>query len=365
MRIAVIEHAESGDYTEAVFSLIQQKANELAYQVKAWSNSVPVSQQRIGDDAVVFISLETKSNFLLNWMYNVKLPSIIKKIKADVVVDLNGIASNKIKAPQCIAAGPELFNADAKQLSKIEKFAQQHFKASQQLATATLIYSNQKKENPAITQQEKLHSLPFTAPEIFKTFEWHEKIMAKAQFADNKEYFIAVVEDEAVNDLVLLLKGFSKFKKWQQSNMKLLVLPKYESFNAGVREKLSTYKYKNDVELLEDLEEKEITSLFGSASALIHIPATYPQLLVLAIAMQCSLPVVSFNNEDVKEYCGEAALFCSEKSDEALGYALIELYKNENFQKQLKEAAGKQSLHLNRAEFTNKLWQLLETAAKK
>src|SRR5690242_19357201 len=102
MRIAAIEHAESGDYTEYIFSLIQEKARQHNYQVKAWSYSVPVSQQRITADSVIFISFESNSQFSLNWLYKVKIPSILKKVKADIVIDLNGIASGKIKIPQLI-----------------------------------------------------------------------------------------------------------------------------------------------------------------------------------------------------------------------------------------------------------------------
>ena len=364
MRIAVIEHAKGGDYTEYIFSLLEEKAKQLNYQVKQWSNSVPVSQQRIGENAVVFISIDSNSSFFSNWLYQVKIPSIIKKLKAGIVIDLNGIASSKIKIPQLIAASPNLFFDDSKQLNKIENFALKHFKSSQQIANTILSYSNLKTQSQHLVTHEKLQHLPFTAPAIFKTFDWHEKILIKSQFADNKEYFISIIEDEALDDFVLLLKGFSKFKKWQQSNMVLLILPKYESFSAAIREKHKTYKYKDDVQLLEDVEEKEIASLFASAHSLLHVAGGLPQLLVLSIAMQCSLPVISFDNEDVKEYCADGVLLCTEKTDGALGNSLIELYKDENLHAQLKEAANKQSLNLKRNEYADKLWQLLETKEK-
>ncbi|MFT4153885.1 glycosyltransferase [Parafilimonas sp.] len=363
MRIAVIEHAQGGDYTEYLFSLLEEKANQHNYQVKFWSNSVPVSQQHIGENAVIFISLNNHSSFFLNWLYQVKIPSIVKKIKAEVVVGLNGMACPRIKVPQLIAAGPGFLKQDVQQPDKLMKFARNYFDVSQKTAAGILSYSNTKKPNQLLNIPEKIQYLPFTAPTVFKTFEWHEKIMTKAQFADNKEYFISVIEDESLNDFVLLLKGFSRFKKWQQSNMQLIILPKYESFSAEVRNKLCTYKYRDDVQLLENAEEKEIPPLFASAHSFIHVAGHYPQLYILSIAMQCSLPVISFQNEDVKEYGGDGVLFCDEKTDESLGNSLIQLYKNENLHAQLKEAAGKQALSRN--EYGDKLWQLLEVLVKK
>lgn len=365
MRIAVIEHAEGGDYSGYIFSLIEEQANQYGYQVKAWSNSVPLSQQRIGENAFIFISLESKSSFLLNWLYSVKIPSILKKIKADVVLDLNGIASSKIKIPQLIAVGPPIFSDNVRQLSKTARFAVSHLKLSQQLATAILLYSIQQKENAQITPGEKIQTLPFTAPEEFRTFEWHEKIMPKSKFADNRDYFITVMEEDAVSDFVLLLKGFSRFKKWQQSNMQLIILPKVESFGVAIREKHATYKYKEDVQLLDNLPEEDIAPLFASAHSFLHVAGDQPQFPILSIAMQCSLPVISFNSNDVKEYCGDSVLFCTETTEEALGNNLIQLYKNENLQAQLKEAAGRQALQLVRNEYAAKLWQLFQQQAKK
>jgi hypothetical protein len=88
---------------------------------------VPVSQQRIADDAVVYIYIESTSTVLLNWLYRVKIPSILKKIKAGVVVDLNGVASDTIKIPQLVATAPFLFNKDVRKLNGIEKFALKNF----------------------------------------------------------------------------------------------------------------------------------------------------------------------------------------------------------------------------------------------
>jgi len=281
MRIAVIEHAGSGDYAEYIFSLIDEKAKQNNYQTKTWSNSVPVSQQQIAEDAVIYIYIESTSTLLLNWLYKVKIPSILKKIKAEIVVDLNGIASDKIKIPQLVAAAPFLFNKDLKNLTGIEKFAFKNLQHSLQTAKNIFLYSEKKQNDLSNTGMKKLHTIPFTAPVVFKTFEWHEKILIKAQHADNKEYFVSVIEDNDMDGFMLLLQAYSKFKKWQQSSMQLLVLPKFESLDAAIRAKHKTYKYREDVRLIEDIDEKQVADIIASAYAYIHIATEYANLLIL------------------------------------------------------------------------------------
>ena len=360
MRIAVIEHAETGDYADYIASLINEKATENNYQLKSWSNSVPAFQQQVAADAIIYIYIESTSPVLLSWLYNVKIPSILKKTKAQIVIDLNGIASSQIKIPQFIIAPEYFFNDDKKQLSRVEKYAVKHLNDSAKNAKHIFSYTN-KKLNDAI-EENKMQPLLFSAPHVFKTYEWHEKLMVKSHHADNKEFFVAVIEDENANDFVLLLQAFSKFKKWQQSTMQLLVLPKYELLGGAIREKHQTYKYREDVRLIEDIEESKIAAIFASAYALIHV-AEKPHLLVLSIAVQCSLPIISFKHDDVNEYAGGAVLFYDEKNTEAIGNAIIQLYKDENLHAQLKEKAQQQSVFLNREECENKLWNLLEETA--
>lgn len=362
MRIAVIEHSKAGDYAEYIYSLLDDKAKENNYVVKTWSNSVPAFQQKVEDDTIIYISIGNTSQFLLSWMYSVKIPSILKKTNAELVLDLNGVASSKIKIPQLLITDQYLFNKEHQSLNSIEKYAKKSFKDSLKLAKNLIAYSNKKFENETSLKANAIQFLPFTSPEIFKTFEWHDKIMVKAQHADNKEYFLAVIGDNATNDFVTLLQAFSKFKKWQQSSMQLLILAKHETFDVNILAKHKTYKHREDVRLLDDIDEKQIAAIFASAAAFIHISSSEPNLLMLSIALQCSLPIISPADDDVNEYANDAALYYDEKDSAALGDKIIQLYKNENLQAELKANAQKQSALLNRKDAADKLWHLLQAA---
>jgi len=71
------------------------------------------------------------------------------------------------------------------------------------------------------------------------SFEAREGL--KGRFAGGKEYFYADVNGKKEEDVVELLKAFSKFKKRQKSNMQLVLA------GAAMGEKMATYKYREDV----------------------------------------------------------------------------------------------------------------------
>jgi len=361
MRIAVIHHIKASDYAEYLSALVNSQAMQKDFAVKVWSYSIPASQQYIPDDAVVYIIMEANSRFWVRWWYAVKLPAILKKIGASAVLDLNGITPVKTILPK-ITAFPETFFAGNKQKG-VNDFAKQQLAQSISNTSKIVMHSADKASAFKNVPEKRIEVIPFTPPSAFRTFEWHEKIMIKAQQADNKEYFIAVLEDDAEGIFVRLLKAFTKFKAWQQSSMQLLILPKFESFSPAIRQKHGSYKYREDVRLLEDLEESQVASVLASAYGMVLLWAAHPDLVVLTAALQCSLPVISLHNPDVLEYAGDAAVYVDDETVDALSAAMIQLYKDEDLHGRLKEAGKNRGALLNRNEYEMRFWRILETAA--
>jgi len=198
---------------------------------------------------------------------------------------------------------------------------------------------------------------------LFKPMEWHDKLYIKSRFSENKEYFVAVLPDGNEKIFTELLKAFSKFKKWQQSNMQLLLLPKEESFSSQIENKLSLYKYRDDVKLINDAENKEIADIIATAYALLHTPYSDADLWPVSAAVQCSIPVIGFNTESMQEYCGKAAILVNERSEEAFGEELIHLYKDETLRNKMSEAAVERVQFYQQKEIAVKLWQVLTNQA--
>jgi hypothetical protein len=103
-----------------------------------------------------YIYIESTSALLLNWLYNVKIPSILKKMKAEMVLDLNGIASAKIKIPQLVAAGNAFFYSEPKQLNSIENYALKKNRHTEKAATEIIGSLDKKGKMMMPLIQEKL-----------------------------------------------------------------------------------------------------------------------------------------------------------------------------------------------------------------
>src|SRR4051794_1751128 len=276
MRIAVIHHNEdlSNDYGAYVSTLLDNTAEENGYALKDYEQLLRFREPLQGENVLLHIIIPATGKFSINRWYNAKLSKIIKKYKLHKVLCNYGIAISSNIPQLLLIPDEDLLHANKNTLLW-KRYALKHLPKHVPKAERILTYSSavksKLKELTAIEEQ-KIFILPYTTSELFKPMEWHDKLYIKSRFSENKEYFVAVLPDDNEKTFTELLKAFSKFKKWQQSNMQLLLLPKEESFSSRIDNKLTSYKYREDIKLINDAENKETADIIATAYALLHIP---------------------------------------------------------------------------------------------
>jgi len=68
-----------------------------------------------------------------------------------------------------------------------------------------ITYSQSAKEMSGV---ENAQVIFYSADDIFKPIEWHDKLYIKSRFADNNDYFISIIADDDAESFVQLLKAF-------------------------------------------------------------------------------------------------------------------------------------------------------------
>lgn len=82
--------------------------------------------------------------------------------------------------------------------------------------------------------------------------EWEEKEAIKEKYTNGTDFFLFNGPLYPPDTLISLLKAFSAFKKWQQSSLKLVLAGPSGKKTAELKGKLESYKYREDVILLEN-----------------------------------------------------------------------------------------------------------------
>lgn len=364
MRIALIHHSDdiTNDYGAYLAVLLDESAKTKEYLIKDYDHVVNARESIKEDNVLLHIVIPASSNFSLKYWYGYKLNRIFKKYDVDVAICLYGVCTNATIKQVLVIPDVSLVKQEKRELLW-QQFAAARIKESLQTAATVFVYSEAAKqaiENAAgLTVAEKVQVLPYTAPDVFAPMEWHNKLYVKSRYAQNKEYFVGILPDHNEAVFVDLLKAFSKFKKWQQSGMKLVLLPKDESFAGNIYDKLETYKYREDVNLVNDADRKDTADLIAAAYALLHPATGDADLWPGTVALQCNTPVIATQTASLNEYLQDAAVLVPDKDHEAFGDELNRIYKDENHKTKMTEAAAKQAALYKQETVIENLWQLL------
>lgn len=176
----------------------------------------------------------------------------------------------------------------------------------------------------------------------------------------SQNYLVCYSKNPKFDDVIFLLKAFSILKKQQKTQMQLVLL--WEKIYPSMADKLSEYKYKHDVVLIED---KNVFSLFTkiipNAYAFVF-PFVEEKNLVAEqfFSLSQQTPIVAIENPYSKEIIGNAGILVSRQNIGELADALKKIYLDEKFKKQLSKEAQKQYEQLSFDFNIQKLNTLLE-----
>jgi glycosyltransferase involved in cell wall biosynthesis len=289
----------------------------------------------------VVVGPPARHPLLWKYWFDLKIPSVLKKNKADVFVSVDGLCSLRTATPQCLVIHDVAFlhypaHIKRSHLYFFKKYIPQFLKKANSIATVSE-FSKKDILNHYKTDPEKISVVYSAAKDIFKPVTFETAEATKEKYTDGAEYFLYIGAIHPRKNLVNLLKAFSIFKKRLKSNMKLVLAGrlawKYDSFIQNLKK----YKFKEDVIMLGYLSEDELVKITGSAYALV-----YPSLLEgfgvpVLEAMKCHVPVITSSGSSMEEIAKDAALYADPESFEEIAAKMMLVYKDENLRKELIE----------------------------
>ena len=303
------------------------------------------------------------------YWYNIKAPLALRKYKPDVWLQPFGFCSLGTNIPQVLIVHDLAFKHFPKFIAWHHRWFYQMFtKRFLQKAKEVITVSAFSKAD--IIQQyqlpaDKISVVPGAARTGFQPVNWQEKEQVKAGYADGREYFLFTGGIHPRKNLMNLLKAFSLFKKWQHSNMKLLIAGRLAWQYDDMLAKLKSYKYRDDVVLLDYLPDDQLMKITASAYALVY-PSYFEGFgLPILEAMQSGVPVITSDTSSMPEVGSDAALYADPNSPDAIAKHMLNLYRDETVRNEMAEKGRERSGAYNWDTSAENLWQIILRAAQK
>ena len=265
--------------------------------------------------------------------YDIKIPVLLKKYKADVFVSCDGLCSLTTKLPQCLLVHDLSFLHSPSLIKKTHLFflkrqAKKYFRKAGSIATISA-FSKKNILSHYPCDEERIDVIHCAVNEIFSPLSENEKEERKNRFTEGRNYFIYADSIHLLRNLTILLKAFSIFKKRQKSDWKLVLAGNLLHKNNSFIESLKSYKYRTDVILIDCTREEELAGLIGAAYAMVY--PTYPEDTGIPVlrAMNSQIPVITSPGSAMGEIAGDAALYADPSNHKEIAEKMMLLYKNE------------------------------------
>jgi len=159
----------------------------------------------------------------------------------------------------------------------------------------------------------------------------------KKEFSGEKDYFLLFAENCDKEKIIVGLKAFSQFKKWQKSSMKLLIAVKDNQLQE-LQSIISNYKFRDDVVMLNEKSESVIHAVIASSYCLIFPDATNFQRPNIFFGMQSEVPIIVPDSPSEKSSFETAAIFGTE-NEKILSQNMMLMYKDEETRSAIIQAA--------------------------
>jgi len=295
--------------------------------------------------------------------FDVKIPAVLKKYKADVFVSCDGFCSLTTKVPQCLVVHDLSFLHFSSLIPKTQLLYYKYY-TPRFLKTATSIVTvSEFSSNDIIKQYHinpgKIHIVHNAARSVFRELNSDEKMKVKEKYSLGREYFLYTGSIHPRKNLITLLKAFSIFKRRQKSNWKLILAGRLAWKNNDFLKSLKTYKYREDVILTGYVEDEELARLTGAAYALVY-PSIWEGFgMPVLEAMKSNVPVITSKNSAMQEVANDAALYFDPGSHQELSEQMMLIYKDEQLRSKLMAAGLERSHEFMWEKSAEKLWDAI------
>ncbi len=326
----------------------------------------PFEQEFIFGDNVkpIIVGPPARHPFLWWLWFEIQIPRILQKYKADVFLSTDGFASLQTKVPQVLVIHDLVFEHYPNYVPKLIGTYLRYFtKKFVHKATNIIAVSEYTKQDVISTYKvnsNKVHKIYNGAHSYYKPLTPQQIIEVKNKYTEGKSYFVYAGSLHPRKNIVGLLKAFAKFKKMSKSGLQLLLIGRLAWLTEEIELTLNTHPYKSDIIRIEYLDADDLSKIIGAAYAMVYVSNFEGFGIPILEAIKCNVPVITSNVTSMPEVVGAAGLTIDPKDENAIASAMLQLYNDENLRNKLIANCHNQASKFNWDNSATELMQLIE-----
>jgi glycosyltransferase involved in cell wall biosynthesis len=312
----------------------------------------------------IIVGPPTRHPLLWYYWFEIRIPKILKKLKADIFLSTDGFLSLVSKTPSIAVIHDINFKHHPKDLKFSHRIFYNHFfKKYAQKASRIVTVSNYSKTDICDNYRIQASKIDVSLNGVNTNFHpigIDQQIAIRKKYSAGKDYFLFVGALHPRKNISRLLEAFDQFKSKTNSTNKLLIVGAKMWWNKKLDASFNQMSHKKDVIFTGRKSPEDLNQLYASALAFCFVPYFEGFGIPILEAMKCACPVITSNITSMPEVAGDAALLVNPHDVDEISSAMIKLNWNNDLRSELSARGQIHAQHFNWNTTAVNLWNSIE-----
>lgn len=281
----------------------------------------------------IVVSPPTRHPILWFFWFEIKIPSILKKYKADLFLSPDGYLSLRSNVKQIAAIHDINFAHRPKDLPWLTaKYYNYFFPRFAKKADRIVTVSYYSKEDILRSYKvygDKIDVVYNGINSLYTPITDEEKAETKQRYTGGSDYFLFVGSLHPRKNICGLLRAFDAFRASVDSNVKLIITGSEMFKTSDIERTYNGMRYKNEVIFTGRIPTEELHFVLGAALCLTFVPFFEGFGIPVVEAMSAGVPVISSNTTSLPEVGGSAVVYVDPFSRDQIKNAMIRITEDE------------------------------------
>lgn len=329
----------------------------------------PFAEEFIFSDNItpVVVSPPTRHPFLWYIWFELQIPRILKKYKADLFFSPDGYLSLGTRIRQLAAIHDINFAHRPKDLPWLKaKYYNHFFPRFARKAKRIVTVSYFSKEDLLRTyniDEGKVDVVYNGVNTMYTPTTEAEKMAARLKYSGGADYFLFIGSLHPRKNICGLLRAFDAFRTTIDSDTRLLIVGESMFKTSDIELAYEGMRYKDDVVFTGRLSNEELHQVLGASLALTFVPFFEGFGIPVIEAMNAGVPVICSNTTSLPEVGGHAVLYVDPFSMSQIKDAMVRLYTEKELRDTLIEKGFIQKEKFSWDKTAELLWGSIQICA--
>ncbi len=320
-----------------------------------------------GNVTPIILSPPTRHPILWFIWFELQIPRILRKYKADLFFSPDGYLSLNTRVKQLAAIHDINFAHRPKDLPWLKAKYYNHFfpkfaRKAKRIVTVSF-FSKEDINRTYKIDNEKIDVVYNGVNTMYTPTSEPEKEDTKAKYANGKDYFLFIGSLHPRKNVCGLLRAFDAFRTSIDSDMKLLIVGESMFKTEEIELTYEGMRYKDDVVFTGRLGNEELHQVLGAAMALTFVPFFEGFGIPIIEAMNTGVPVICSNTTSLPEVGGNAVLYVDPFSMSQIKDAMVKLFQEKDLRELMIEKGFVQKEKFSWDKTADLLWGSIQICA--